>query len=615
MLRNVWNYVKKITLAIIHYSIDFGGHLLTHTAAVPDTVKKVKDSENLRFLLANSFFINVIQFAAPFVIYRGAKKLLQEQLKNQFGDYEDYVLFQVAETSLDTAVYMVLYTRLKLRNVVYNTAATIGSTPFINEEFNTQELGSANHNKITLCQDCKITGDRLNKEVSLQVHFLWGSLAMLASQNMVKFIPYVGYPAGLLLNAYWRGFITFQYPLARKKICAEHQVHLLLAEKSFITSFGLMFNGIEALAGHVIKSMAQGNLSDAVIDASLANFLYLMSIMHAHQVDFKIPENSTTIPKLTLDPITMSWWLSLASTNLLGKSANHFLKQIERNDNDYVLKLKQFKERIAKHPVIYMGADVIKTIFIPAELKSLRKLMKSNALRPYAIVLLTELDAGLNFLNEINNSMVVSVTQVALRIPYINRYLISFGAHYAYVYVGIPPELIKLLAKAVTNVDVNTYLQSFQTEIKKIREKSMDLNNNWFNFFTLGSRLPKNWNEKEKEFTRIYDARALKNVQNDHYCNESAQKSQISPSNDFIASEILAPNETGFPYYEKDYFAKQTIEKSELGANSIKHCKLGFFTLEEDGEKAGKERDASMQAVTKKGSSLSSKIKLHENYF
>ena len=166
--------------------------------------------------MANSFLINGVQFVVPFAGYQVIKKLLMTQLKNSYPDYEENELANLTIVALDYTVYMILFARVRIKNIVFNATAAIGATRILHEEFTDDE-------RHFLCQNCNKESNHLNKEISLLIHYLIGSIVIFVTKFFINYIPYLGEPSTHLLGGYWNGFNIFQYPLTRENVCAQHK--------------------------------------------------------------------------------------------------------------------------------------------------------------------------------------------------------------------------------------------------------------------------------------------------------------------------------------------------------------------------------------------------------
>lgn len=487
-----------------------GRNLFSNTgsllSALPTTLYEIKKISNVRFLLSNSFLINGIQFLSPFIAYSVMKLLLQTQIKSSYPEYSENEYVTFTANALDNTVYAILFTRIKVKNIVFNIISNLGGTRVLHEEFSDDELHS-------LCLQCEKESNRLVKEASLIVHYGIGGLGITIAETVISYIPYAGPPASFMLDAYWRGFGIYQYPLTRENICAKHKIAILMQDRMRLILFGLFYALIELAIMYQLKDRVSDVISERVLLASVSNFLMLFALIHVHNIPIHIPKNNSELPEsIPFDPITATWSLSLKTTEKSSQFILSFAKQNKNKNTEEFLKLLNRIEQLnelwkilSNQPAFYMLITFIIDLIASSELKSFKEFSRASALRPFMISFLEDADALLTTVNHINEHPVTQVVYYSLKIPFVGRRLTNWGASYAKTQMGVEPAFTKALILLIQFFQISENLGDIKSKVEEVHKKSLESHNRntWHKLLGFGSNTPRTWFIYNRDFVKV----------------------------------------------------------------------------------------------------------------
>lgn len=375
------------------------------------TIKKIKNSPSLRFIIENSLLINGIQFILPVVTYRFAQFFIHlvlnaehEKSKQLAQDLNDFVQVMVYILSL----------RLILKNLMFNLVATSGATMIFDTEF--YDLNQVDG----LCNDCP---EKVDNKINLVVHYGLTTFAIAMLQLVINTVPYIGSPTSFTMGAYWKGWLAFQYPLARHNICPEHQVSLLYQNKMKIVLFGLLFQSIESIINAAVSKTTNETLIKYTIITGLSQFVTLISLMHAQQIGIKIPNSLSKLPQnhsmRYADPVNVLWTLSaLTSKQLKALIRSTFSKKAKTNL--LVEQIKHFYSRSQNQLALQNTLYILRFLLLAHELQSLKTFAAAPAIRPYMLRFLKELSENLKNPSDIQQNAFVQLVLKAFNTSYVS---------------------------------------------------------------------------------------------------------------------------------------------------------------------------------------------------
>lgn len=423
------------------------------------TIEKIKKSPHLRFIIENSILINGIQFILPVVTYRFAQFFIHlvinsehEKSKQLAQDINDFVQVMVYILSL----------RLILKNLMFNLVATSGATMILDSEF--YDLDQVDG----LCNDCP---EKIDNKINLVVHYGLTTVAITMLQLFINTVPYIGSFTSFTMGAYWKGWLAFQYPLARHNICPKHQVNLLYQNKMKIVLFGLLFQSIESTINTAVSRTTNETLIKYTIITGLSQFVTLISLMHAQQVGIKIPDSLSRLPQNNsmryADPVNILWTLSaLTSRQLKTLIRSTFSKKAKTNL--LVEQIKSFYSRSKNQLAFQNTLRILRFLLLANELQSLKTFAAAPAIRPYMLRFLKELDENLKNPSDIQQSALVQLVLQAFNTSYVSGPL-KLLTTYTLQFVN-PNISYEITQATIRLIDLlNQYLN-----LKKIHETIVD---------------------------------------------------------------------------------------------------------------------------------------------
>lgn len=444
--------------------------------ALPITIKKIKRSADLRFILTNALMINGLEFTLPFLMLYFAESMLTPPLKSIYPNYKE----DKSLTFLYSLISFLFFIHFKFKNIVFNTVATLGANKVMEDEYDDQ----IQHH--LLCKACTInTSDKLSKAISLQIHYFLGTLIVSTLQLFLNNqLAYIGYPLSFTLGAYWKGFVIFQYPLARDKVCAEHQILLLMKNRSLLIAFGAMLETFELGLTQTMIFGLQNTIPNKIVATAVSNLVTTLGLMHAHQVSIPIPSRSqeSSSKQPPLDLLLGIWLWSLYSTSKLASFALFLLKKNNA--------LSRFEK--PKKILIYFYIYILPLI-TPQAFTSLKAFSATPVMSPYMRLFLID---GLLHLQEIkktNDKPLIWLTRFTLK----GILFFPYGKEVLAYCTSIPIELTKVL-KAILKLDIESNLEKLYKTVDDALTTSRK--NNAYNFygitlFPFGVNPPKGWEE------------------------------------------------------------------------------------------------------------------------
>lgn len=412
------------------------------------TIRKIQQSPELRFLIANSALINGIQYISLALAYRLIQFIIQTNINFivptniDHNDDQDNVVFHTLD-QLIQFIFYTLYLRSIIKNVVFNSVATLGSINELNTEFyNLDQPG-------ILCDQCP---GKTNDAPNLVIHYVLGSTTIAALQTIFNLIPHIGQPISFALGAYWKGWTAFEYPLARHNICSEHQIDLLNQNKLKLATFGVLFQTIELLCDLILSNAINEKILKFIMLSGISQLVTLFSLMHAQQVGIDLPSQLPTVSQnkstIQLDPIVLAWKLSIRTSNGI-KSLLKYIFSKREQTTFTIEQLEKIYLAANKQPLIQATiaflffllrttatttATTIRWLFIAPELQSLQTLAAAPAIRPYMHHFLRDIEGTLRPASELQQRLLIQLSIRALNTPYLGGSLKSLITYAAQVF-------------------------------------------------------------------------------------------------------------------------------------------------------------------------------------
>ncbi len=478
---------------LLHHALDY---MKETVMTVPKTAEKIKESPNIQFILGNSLLINGVEFILPFVGYHAGKKVIAQVIGGLYPGYDDdNENVQMVSNAIDCTVYPILFFRLKLGNIVFNSVASVGAAIKLNDEF-ADRVQLYSH-----CQQCTPNYDRLTKQISLELHYVYGTTALSMINPYVNRLPHVGVPISVLLNAYWLGVVLFQYPLARNKVCAEHQISLLMQNRQRVLAHGLFLFMTLSVAIGIATLLTQDMVSNSITTTAVTNLLMPLFLVYIHQVELPLVQPSNVSLNTILDPVFVLWILS---TYLTQVTCRFGLYAIQHNKNTQFFifeKMKNASNLLSNSHLVRTITDVSTRVLIPPELKTLKAFSRSDAMRPYMILFLKNIENLLQKANTVNENPLTQLTYIALKMPVLHSFLLACSSLVANAQAGIPHDFTSALIRTLLALNINDNLPALHDAIKKTHgaskkhhERQQD---NWMRFFNIGIQTPPSWFQEE----------------------------------------------------------------------------------------------------------------------
>lgn len=460
---------------------------------IPVTIEKIKESPNIQFILGNAILINGIEFLLPFVGYHAGKQFVVKLIQNTYPTQQnEEAIAQWVSNTLDLTVYPIILYRSKLKNLVFNFVASIGASIKLNDEF------SDRVQRAPFCQASPPSFEHFLKQISLELHYVYGTGALAIIKPYIRQIPYGGGAINLILNSYWLGVMLFQYPLSRNGVCAEHQIAILTQNRSLVFMHGLMLFIASTVLISIATLMTQGIIAEDVISSAITNLLMPLFLVHTHLVD--LPNMSEERLNSRWDPIVLLWFFSTYLTGIIC-GVLLFVIRKKREYQTVLTNNQDLFSRITDVELLKSVGHFTKQLFVPTTLQTFHAFSQSDAARPYLILFLTQLENRLDNIQSLNEDPRIKLTYMVLKIPLLGSFISRCAALFVNMRMGVPSDLTNQLIKTILALNINDNLPRLQASIKQTQSRSIEHHqkqqHNWMRFFNIGSQTPPTWFDTE----------------------------------------------------------------------------------------------------------------------
>lgn len=449
----MWPKIKTTFISIFNFSSASLQIFLGLCWNLPKTLRALWLSDPSRHFLKQSFLINGVYFAFPLLVGRA---LVQDLLQDQEKEEERALLNNFLST-----FYFIFMFRLKILNFALHNLGIIFSVSWLRPSLDRFSLAYE-----AACKQCKVDGSRLVSELALIKHYFMGELVISLLSKLLQRIP-GGVFFGLTLQGYWKGFILFQYPLASKKICADHQISLLSAHRSQLVGFGLFALGLEEGTRRLLIFVMPELVSQQILKTALYQVLSGFEMLLAYEKSPWIKhENSKALDKEEarnlIDPVLLTWHGARYSTGYLFKTLNRQRSKSAPSLSSVLdHRIKQASDLRTKlvqsplQPLFSMGQRLL----VPKALLSFQDFISLKAAQPLICLFFEELQPLLNVLEQMNENLWVKSCCRLLSFPLFGTLCLSVAARYTHSKTGLNEKWIK---------DLGHLLQStkFQDQLK-----------------------------------------------------------------------------------------------------------------------------------------------------